>query len=780
MVWGEREGGSVKEREKPLPNASFLHFHFAVSPTRAAWRPRGALTMRAIAQGSPVLRHAASSGRPSVRSVRSVRPFPSIRPSGGAGLPPPPPPPPRRPVCAAAGDGGDTPPFLRGGSTSGGTPSLLRLVALGIGLAAAALAAAPSLLSSRPGKSLVCRLLARAMGGRVRVTCDRLALSWRRPPEMVGLVVTPRSEERGPAAGADNDGASSPPLPAPPPQPVLSLGRASATASLGAIAFTRRPFDVVLSQPYVDLFLTPDGATTRLERALGGGNGRGREGEEGDADDDAAALRDAETFGTAREPGPDPSGVLGPPVPQPFSAEVRAGRVSLFVADGTARVPEDAREVVTGGAAARAGRFGKPPPPPGPVHAVVLVGADALTEDGESLGWDGAAWDDPGGDPHDARAVLASGSSYDAAWATAAARRPRAARAPIAATLRAPGLRAQASGWIVGGGGAWSVSPAAAAAGLARGWLSTATKGSKKKRLLDRQPAWSLRLRDPGIAVAAACTPALARTGLARLSPLLADAVGMQDAASVRVCVAPAGLSLPAASAVVRVAPLKLRLVGAAASSSKPSLAGRLLGLLGGAGAKGGALTAWTAPAAVEVGPAGLSIPRFDILLSAAEGGGGGGGRRGGVHLVTWGVVDPGGRRCALTVGVPGRTLSALGFAGIPPATLLPIAVRGPLRKPRVDFVGASARLAALVAAGAAEGGGGAEEEAGPALAALRRALGRGVGRKVGALAGAGRVGTGPPPPAYLPWEAGARLPTQIEDAKRRQAEAVGEWSEEQ
>lgn len=429
------------------------------------------------------------------------------------------------------------------------------------------------------------------------------------------------------------------------------------------------------------------------------------------------------------------------------------------------------------------------------MHAVVLVGTEALEEDGEALGWDPAAWDDPGGDPHTAAAVVVGKDGFDAGWARVG-RRPRGARAPLAVTLRAPGVRAQASGWIVGGG-VWAASPAAAAAGLARGWLKRATRrGGHGKRgaALATPGGWGLCLRDPGLAVAAAVTPALARTGLARLSPLLSDAVAVQGAAAVRLAVAPAGLRLPAPSARISVAPLKLTLVatdgggGKSGTSSRKgpaSLAGRLLAWLGGLGAAaarglpgggrsghgGGALTAWTAPAVVEVSPAGLSVPRFDVLLSAAgDTAAAAGGASKGVHLVTWGVVDPAGRRVGMTVGVPGKTLTGLGLAGIPPAALLPISVRGPLHRPRVDFVGASGRLAALVAAGAAEGGvsGGGAEGGGGALAALRRAVGKGVGRGVGALAGVGREGRGPPPPSSLPWEVGARLPTQIEDAKRR------------
>ena len=57
-----------------------------------------------------------------------------------------------------------------------------------------------------------------------------------------------------------------------------------------------------------------------------------------------------------------------------------------------------------------------------------------------------------------------------------------------------------------------------------------------------------------------------------------------------------------------------------------------------------------------------------------------------GLHLVTWGEVDPQSDTIAMWLGFPAASLAKLGLRGLPREAVLPIAVRGSLRKPSVDW----------------------------------------------------------------------------------------------
>ena len=57
-----------------------------------------------------------------------------------------------------------------------------------------------------------------------------------------------------------------------------------------------------------------------------------------------------------------------------------------------------------------------------------------------------------------------------------------------------------------------------------------------------------------------------------------------------------------------------------------------------------------------------------------------------GLHLVTWGEVDPKSDTIAMWLGFPATSLAKLGLHGLPRDAVLPIAVRGSLHKPSVDW----------------------------------------------------------------------------------------------
>ena len=170
---------------------------------------------------------------------------------------------------------------------------------------------------------------------------------------------------------------------------VAAADAVSASRSLAAIAFTKRNFEVVVTRPFIDLFPTADGRTTRVARALKGGDD---ETDDDDDDDDdgnengndllfepeAASSSPSSTSSSGSEQHPNPS--LGPAAGMRFSAEARGGlgggggrgrgggAFSLVVAEGRARVPIDVREALGES-----------------VHAVALLGEEALLSDGADM-----------------------------------------------------------------------------------------------------------------------------------------------------------------------------------------------------------------------------------------------------------------------------------------------------------------------------------------------------------------------------------------------------------
>ena len=600
---------------------------------------------------------------------------------------PPPPPPPRGPAPPRAVAEGDD-----GGRPLSPTTLFIRLIIGALVATVATVIATPSLLSTRRGRGLLLAAINTRLSPHARLTIDAASLSWRSPPLLHGVRLT---DARGiVVASADRVSASG-----------------SLAAVVAAIARWRPPWrfplrrrhagtppsvDVVIDAPRLDLSVGGDsGGLTALQRALGGTPPPRVADAEGDL------LSGVPSDGGGAETVPPPP--FGPPVDVTFSAEARIGNARLVAARGTATLPADAAEAVGGG----------------PVHGVLLVGADGIAADAADalsprLEDGSAALDD-----NDASVS----SPYTTSWIE---RPPRGAGAPFALEVRSPSAAVTVDGW--------------------------------------RRARRGVELRRPAVA-RARLTPALARHGLTRLSPLLASGADVSSDGPVIVAIGERGARLPARRVSARVLSLTLRVRPAPRAARGPSsrgLAAAALDWLGEAtgGRSGGTVVARTSGADVEVVVGGaVTCRRVDVLLSPA-------GKEhdasAGVHLFTYGAVD--GRRCAATLGVPGATLVRAGFRGVPPHTALRVAVRGPVSHPRVDWVAASADAAALAAASAAAGG--EEDGGGGAVGAVKRLL----LEKAASRLRRGRVDTqtAVPPPNDLPWAPGP--PRQIDAVLRGQA----------
>ena len=247
-----------------------------------------------------------------------------------------------------------------------------------------------------------------------------LSLSWGRPPVIKGLKVIDRGQEPAAEGGGSerkrgaevvssssspfssssaSSSSSSPPPPALlPPETsgsvVAAADAVSASRSLAAIVFTKKNFEVVVTRPFVDLFPTSDGRTSRVARALRGGGGGGDGGTDSDGDDENGFELGAASYSPSSEPEQQQQQqqqqlpYLGQAAGLRFSAEARGGlgggargrkggrgrgrssgtSFSLVVADGRARVPLDLREALGES-----------------VHAVALLGEEALLAEGAEM-----------------------------------------------------------------------------------------------------------------------------------------------------------------------------------------------------------------------------------------------------------------------------------------------------------------------------------------------------------------------------------------------------------
>ena len=479
-----------------------------------------------------------------------------------------------------------------------------------MGFAAAAVAAAPAALSSKLGTRLLLKLVKRLfLSASSEIEVESLSLAWRKAPVVKGLKLIDRGQEPAKEGGSErkrNTGevvssssssfstststsTSSPPL-LPETETsgsvVAAADALSASRSLASIAFTKRSFEVVVTRPFVDLFPTKDGRTSRLARALKGGDDDGEDSDEEDESDLSFEPWEAAAAEAEKQQMPD----LGPAAGLRFSAEARGslgrsgGRrkssssngngsssasFSLVVAEGRARVPLDLREALGES-----------------VHAVALLGEEALLSEGAEMltyrgkesggrsssgsgrngdeGESGGEENGDGDDENENDGILSGVSPssplslpYDASWASrwrnnsggGRGRRRRGSEGNGGeATTEAERALLLSSSYSSRGGRA--AVPAAfevrseKAAVAADGWLLLPSSGGGKRRGGGKQEKKKRKqgaatevtataattpvfvLRKPA-AARAALTPPLVKHCLSRLSPLLADAVAV-------------------------------------------------------------------------------------------------------------------------------------------------------------------------------------------------------------------------------------------------------------
>ncbi|KAL3146757.1 hypothetical protein ABBQ38_014741 [Trebouxia sp. C0009 RCD-2024] len=178
-------------------------------------------------------------------------------------------------------------------------------------------------------------------------------------------------------------------------------------------------------------------------------------------------------------------------------------------------------------------------------------------------------------------------------------------------------------------------------------------------------------------------TPALAKYGLQRISPLLSNVVAVQEGGKVQMSFSPEGMALPAEKTSVHIEPMKL-VVGQGDFVSKIV---NLLGLKDSSLSKS-SLQAWTSTIAVDVYPEGpVHTQRLDILVGTGHG-------QKGVHLCMWGSVEPANDSALnMTLGFPADTLKWAGLQGVPEDGMLTVAVTGTAYKPKIDWQGAYNKL---------------------------------------------------------------------------------------
>ncbi|KAL0043492.1 hypothetical protein WJX79_006229 [Trebouxia sp. C0005] len=189
-------------------------------------------------------------------------------------------------------------------------------------------------------------------------------------------------------------------------------------------------------------------------------------------------------------------------------------------------------------------------------------------------------------------------------------------------------------------------------------------------------------LREPATA-AVDYTPALAKYGLQRISPLMSNVVAVQEGGKVEMRWTPEHMALPAERSTLQIQPMKL-VVGRGDFVSKIV---NLLGLKDSSLSKS-SLQAWTSTIAVDVYPGGpIQTQRLDILLGIGHG-------HTGVHLCMWGSMDPTQDSALdMTLGFPADTLTWAGLKGVPQDGMLTVVVRGTADKPKIDWQGAYNKL---------------------------------------------------------------------------------------
>ncbi|KAF8057655.1 hypothetical protein HT031_006004 [Scenedesmus sp. PABB004] len=694
---------------------------------------------------APLLPRAAAAAWPGARAVPGLVPGQRRTPPAAPARPRAPPP------RAGEGEGDSSPPPPPGAGASAGA-WLRRLLAAALrGLAGLALLVgiAPYVLSSAWGTAAVAGAAGRVLPGRVALR--KVQLGWGQPIVIEGLAVhegrAPDSRQllglerlssagaahaagragAGRGAAARQRGAQLPPPPPPPPR--LRQSRCTPCAGAGA---------------------------SRASEAAGaedGGEGAGARPGGG-----LSALRHALTQADAVAH---------------VSAELRLPQLSVYMPDAQLLLPEEVRAAV--------GEH---------IHAVAAIGRQQVLELAEELDED-VSWlqlqqQQPPAGPAQAQ--------RDGAAATQQDEQQGEQQQPLPSwPLPPPGVAARE----------WQQAPPAMlqvsgdnVSALLRGWaLST-------RSFVLQQPAtaeWCF-------------TPELARLTLSVFNPLLEGVTALRERGSVATAFAPAGGLLPAprGQASLHVAPLKLVMGEGQLLRDIQRLLhmSEHAGLLRHGWLPGGAprgVEVWTGPLVVDVeGPQRFTTRRTDMLVGArralgavsaprrpcagadrrarvrrrapppppplARRAAGSGGAA--LHLALWGGVDlAAGGSLDMRLGLPAATLARAGIRGLAPSYLLPLAVRGKLTAPHVDWPAAARKLAVLSAMqvgrgalGAGGGGGGGGGAAAPQQAAGGAGI---LGAATRALSSATSAFVGqvdqrlqeelrqeaPPPPARLPWE---------------------------
>ncbi|CAG9463822.1 unnamed protein product [Pedinophyceae sp. YPF-701] len=317
--------------------------------------------------------------------------------------------------------------------------------------------------------------------------------------------------------------------------------------------------------------------------------------------------------------------------------------------------------------------------------------------------------------------------------------------------------------------------------------------------------------------------PAIARTVLGRINPLLTDVVSMEPGSVLQVEIAPKDGALPVEeSMTVTLLPMRAQIArgelldgllgllkvpdsnlamsdltqaeSAAVRASSPAREiapvrtvedpKKKSGKKGGPARREKKLEIMTSRVSVDIDRLGpWKMRRADMLLAGGRDAAGGG-----VHLAMWGGIDPLTQYVDLTVGVPLRTLEAVGILKVPPPrppqpaqpaprerekkwewgragaqeareteeqaeaideAMLTVRVRGPQEHPSVDWASLGRRLAALVV----------EQSLGGREPTSWEAFAFGVIR--GVLSEGSQLDQAPPPlQGPLPWEV-----LRVEDA---------------
>ncbi|KAF6262446.1 hypothetical protein COO60DRAFT_1676044 [Scenedesmus sp. NREL 46B-D3] len=192
-------------------------------------------------------------------------------------------------------------------------------------------------------------------------------------------------------------------------------------------------------------------------------------------------------------------------------------------------------------------------------------------------------------------------------------------------------------------------------------------------------------------------SPELARLSLSQFNPFLEGVVNVKEGGQLLSTYTPEGGQLPALRGQVHVAPMKLRM----SQGSLLRQVQQLLGVSQGGGAGGfmkrswlsdapAGVDVWTGPLLVSVeGPGLYRTSRTDMIIGSGSSA---------LHVALWGLMDTTTDTIDMRIGLTAATLAKAGIRGLPASYVLPLAVRGHLDSPQIDWQAAVRKLAVLSA----------------------------------------------------------------------------------